>query len=106
MNKTVRPLVAGSAHIVGAWLFLVGAIVSGIVGVYRMMSPGATDRVVGGDAVNAAMLAQHGAGCMCLGVLLGIIAAILALLGIHRQLTVMALSTGPTYQGSHGSGDD
>ena len=93
MKQTIRPVTAGTAQITGAWVFLIAAILAGIVGVYRMMSAG------GGTA------AAPGADCMCLGVLLGIIAAVLALLGVHKQLTVMA-SVGPGYQGSHGSGDD
>jgi hypothetical protein len=101
MAKTVRPVVAGTAHIAGAWLFLAGAVVSGVVGAYRMMSSGAADRIAGG----AAAVAQPGAECLCLGALLGIIAAVLALLGIHKQLGVMAF-VGPSYQGSHGSGDE
>lgn len=92
MNKTVRPVSVGSAYIAGAWVFLVAAMLAGIVGIYRMMSTGA------GDA----------ASCLCLGVLgvlLGIIAAVLALLGIHR-VGVVALSVVPGFHGSHGSGDD
>jgi hypothetical protein len=104
MNKPVRPVIAGTAHITAAWVFLIGAIIAGIVGVYRMMSAGGTDAIAGA-AANAGMLAQQGAGCMCLGALLGIIAAVLALLGIHKQLTAMAF-VGPSFQGSHGSGDD
>jgi hypothetical protein len=99
MKHPVRPLTAGSAHIAGAWVFLIGAMIAGIFGVYRMMSP-----VAGTDAANAGLLAQ-GACCMSLGVLLGIIAAVLALLGIHKQASV-AYAIGPTYQGSHGSDDN
>jgi hypothetical protein len=96
MNRTNRQLPkAGSAHIIAAWLFLAASLVAGIVGVYRMMSSGAA-------AVPAA-----GADCVCLGVLFAAIAAVLALLGIHQQNTVLyAAVVGPGYQGSHGSGDD
>jgi hypothetical protein len=104
MKKTAQPPIAGSAHIAAAWLFLAAAIISGIVGVYRMMSAGAA--TAGTDAVNAAILSQHGVACICLGVLLGVIAAVLALLGNHKQLGVIALYVGPSYQGSHGSDDD
>lgn len=103
MKRTVRPLTGGSGYIVAAWVSLVAAIVAGIFGVYRMMSPAAT---VGVDAANAAMLAHNGAECMCLAVLLALIAAVFAALGIHRQVTVMALAIGPSFQGSHGSDDD
>lgn len=89
-----RIKLAGSAHIIGAWLFLAGSIIAGIIGAMHMMSSGATDRAAGG------------AEWCCLGLLLGVIAAVLALLGIHRQNTVLYDLIDPSFQGSHGSGDD
>src|ERR1700759_3034165 len=82
----------GAAHIIGAWLFLAASVVTGILGVSRMMS-GATDRAAGG------------AGCVCLAILFAVIAAVLALLGIHQQNVVLLESVGPGFHGSHGSGD-
>ncbi|HEY4304960.1 MAG TPA: hypothetical protein VGM82_10865 [Gemmatimonadaceae bacterium] len=93
MNRTNRQLKqAGSAHVIGAWLFLIAALVAGGLGVMHMMPTGAT--------------AGTGADCVCLGVLFAAIAAVLALLGIHRQNTVLYAAIVPAYQGSHGSGDD
>ena len=83
---------AGAPHAIAAWIFLAAALIAGIVGISRMMS-GGVDRTGGAD-------------CFCLGVLLAVIAAVLALLGIHRQNAVLYDVIGPGYQGSHGSGDD
>lgn len=98
MHRPHRPddrfLKAGAAHAIGAWIFLAAALVAGAIGLYRMMfSTGADRLAVGGD-------------CLCVGVFFGIIAAVLALLGIHRQNTVLYSIVGPGYQGSHGSDDD
>jgi hypothetical protein len=91
MTKTVRPSTVGSGYIIATWVFLAAAMIAGLVGVYRMTTAGAADSA---------------AGCMCLGGLLGIIAAVLALLGIHKQTSVALAYIGPSYQGSHGSDDD
>ena len=85
---------AGSAHVVAAWVFLAASGVAGIIGAMRMMSPAATDR------------AASGGDCLCVAVLLAVIAAVLALLGIHRQNTVLYDLVVPGFEGSHGSGDD
>lgn len=93
MNHTNRQLKqAGSAHVIGAWIFLVAALIAGGLGVMRMMPAGPT--------------AGTGADCVCLGALFAAIAAVLALLGIHRQNTVLYAVIVPGYQGSHGSDDD
>jgi hypothetical protein len=95
MNKPNHRLKqAGSAHIIGAWLFLAAALVAGAIGGMRMMSSGAIDRAAGG------------ADCLCVGVFFAVIAAVLALLGIHQQNTVLYDAIVPGYEGSHGSGDD
>ena len=80
---------AGSAHVLGAWLFLAAALIAGAFGIFRGMS-GAT----------------AGTAECCLGILFAVIAAVLALLGIHRQNTVLYDAIVPGYQGSHGSDDD
>jgi hypothetical protein len=82
---------AGSAHAIAAWLFLAASVVAGIVGVMRMYG---ADRTAGGT------------DCLCLAILLAIIAAVLGVLGIHRQNAVLYDALGPTFQGSHGSGDE
>jgi hypothetical protein len=78
----------------GAWIFLAGSLVTGIVGLSRSMS---TDRPAGAGGID----------CLCLfAVLLAVVAAVLALLGIHQQNVVLYDSIGTGYQGSHGSDDD
>jgi hypothetical protein len=76
---------AGSAHIIGAWLFLAASLIAGILGVARLI--------------------PTGADCVCLAILFAVIAAVLALLGIHQQNVVLYDEIGPGYQGSHGSPD-
>jgi hypothetical protein len=84
---------AGAPHAIAAWIFLAGALIAGIVGVFRTMSGGVDRPAAGGE-------------CFCLALLLALIAAVFALLGIHRQNAVLYDVIGPGYQGSHGSGDD
>lgn len=80
------PSVPGTAYAVFAWILLCAAggfLGFGLARVYRYDD--VRDRIVGGDAYNYLIVGLHGIGLIGVGVGLGMIAAVLAVLAVWSK---------------------
>jgi hypothetical protein len=67
-------------------VFLLGGIVLGIFGLYRMHAYDVGDKIVGGDAYNYTILATRGVGFVCAGILSVTVAGVFVLMAIAGRV--------------------